>query len=274
MVEVSRLLSEAPIFGLVACLVAVFSRDRAREGALPEPEPKPEPKSEPSGAAPGEPRPPEEAAAPAAPAAPAGPCPGPRSLATPEAAVQALSTLVPFVVGLVRRCRVPERDVPDVTQDVFTGLLRWFAGRPAADLAAPEAHLRGYVRVVTMHRAIGYRRRAARRGEQLGWEPGRTGRGDHTPDTALGEAPCPEELMLEIEASWERTAETDLNRLSTATDAASWRAFYGHVVLGVPVMAIAEAEGVSPGEIYHRLRVARRDLRASILRSRAASRNR
>ena len=262
MVEVSRLLSEAPIFGLVACLVAVFSRDRAGEGAVPEPEP------EPDGAAPEEPRPPEEGAA------PAGPCLGPRSLAAPEAAVQALFTLVPFVVALVRRCGVPERDVPDVTQDVFTGLLRWCACRPAAELAAPGVHLRGYVRVVTVHRAIGYRRRAARRGEQLGWEPGRSGRGDQSPDTALGEAPCPEDLMLELEASRERTAETDLDRLSAATDAASWRAFYGYVVLGVPVKAIAQAEGVSAGEIYHRLRVARRDLRASILRYRAATRSR
>ena len=273
MVEVSRLLSEVPIFGLVACLVAVFSRDPAREGVVPapEPEPKPKPQPQPDGAAAEEPRPPEEGAA------PSGPCPpgpGPRSLAAPDAAVQALFTLVPFVVGLVRRCGVPERDVPDVTQDVFTGLLRWCACRPAAELAAPEAHLRGYVRVVTVHRAIGYRRRAARRGEKLGWEPGRSEHGDQAPDTALGEAPCPEDLMLELEASWERTAETDLDRLSTATDAASWRAFYGHVVLGVPVKAIAEAEGVSPGAIYNRLRVARRDLRASILRYRSASRSR
>ncbi len=188
--------------------------------------------------------------------------------------MQALFMLVPFVVGLVRRCRVPERDVPDVTQDVFTSLLRWCAGRPPADLAAPEAHLRGYVRVVTLHRAIGYRRRAARRGEQLGWEPGRIGGGDHAPDAALGEAPCPEDLLLELEASWERAAETDLDRLSAATDEASWRAFYGHVVLGVPVKAIAEAEGVSPAAIYNRLRLARRDLRAAILRYRATSRNR
>ncbi len=266
MVEVSRLLSEVPIFGLIACLVAVFSRDRAREGVVSEPEPEPEP----DGAA-EEPRPPEEGTAPSG---SCPPCPGPRSLAAPDAAVQALFTLVPFVVSLVRRCGVPERDVPDVTQEVFTALLRWCASRPPADLAAPEAHLRAYVRVVTVHRAIGYRRRVARRGEQLGWEPGRSGRGDHTPDTALGEAPCPEDLMLELEASLERTAETDLDRLAAATDAASWRAFYGHVVLGVPVKAIAEAEGVSAATIYNRLRVARRDLRASILRYRAASRSR
>ncbi len=262
MVEVSRLLSEVPIFGLVACLAAVFSRDRTGEGASREPEP------EPGGAAPEEPRPPDEGAA------PAGPHPGPRSLAAPDAAVRALFALVPFVVALVRRCGVPERDVPDVTQEVLIGVLPWWACRPAAELAAPGGHLRGYVRVVAVHRAIGYRRRVARRGEQLGWEPERCGCGDSSPDAAPGEAPCPEDLMLELEAGRERTAETDLDRLSTATDAASWRAFYGHEVLGVPVRAIAEAERVSAAAIYTRLRVARRDLRAAILRYRAAARTR
>ena len=262
MVEVSRLLSEAPIFGLVVCLAAVFSRDRAGECVVSEPEP------EPDGEASEEPRPPDEGAA------CAGPGSGPRSLAVPDAAVRALFTLVPFVMGLVRRCGVPERDVPDVTQEVLIGVLPWCACRPAGELAAPAEHLRGYVRVVTVHRAIGYRRLAARRGEQLGWEPGRSGCDDGSPETAPGEASCPEDLMLELEAAWERTSETDLDRLGAATDAASWRAFYGHEVLGVPVKAIAEAERVSAAAIYNRLRLARRDLRASILRCRAAARTR
>ncbi len=207
-------------------------------------------------------------------AARAGARPGPRSLAAPAAAVQALLTLVPFVVSLVRRCGIPERDVPDITQEVVIALLPWCACRPAAELAAPGNHLRGYVRVVTVHRAIWHRRRAAHRGEQLGGEPGFSARGDQGPETAPGEALCPEGRVLELEASRERTAETDLDRLSAATDAASWRAFYGHVVLGVPVKAIAEAEQVSPAAIYNRLRIARRDLRASILRYRAAARTR
>ncbi len=262
MVEVSRLLSEVPIFGLVACLAAVFSSDRAGEGAVPEPEP------EPGGAAPEEPRPPDEGAA------CAGPPLGPRSLAAPEVVVRSLFTLVPFVVALVRRGGVPERDVPDITQEVLIGVLPWWACCPAAELAAPGGRLRGYLRVVAVHRAIGYRRRVARRGEQLGGEPGGGGCGDPSAEAALGEAPCPESLMLELEAGRERAAETDLDRLSTATDAASWRAFYEHVVLGVPVRVIAEAEGVSAATIYTRLRVARRDLRAAILRYRAAARTR
>ena len=264
MVEVSRLVSEIPIFGLVACLAAVFSRDPAGKGATPEPKPEPEP----VGAAPEEPGPPDEGAA------PAGPRPGPRSLAAPEAAVRALRTLVPLVVALVRRCGVPERDVPDITQEVLIGVLPWCACRPAAELAAPGEHLRGYVRVVTVHRVIGYRRRVARRGEHLGFEPERCGCGDPSPKATPGEAPCPEDLVLELEAGQERTAELDLDRLSASTGAASWRAFYGHVVLGVPVKAIAEAEGVSAATIYTRLRLARRDLRASILRYRATARAR
>ncbi len=60
--------------------------------------------------------------------------------------------------------------------------------------------------------------------------------------------------MLELEDSREHTAELDLDRLSASTDAASWRAFYGYVVLGVPVKAIAEAEGVSAATVYNRLR--------------------
>ena len=262
MVEVSRLLSEAPIFGLLVCFAAVFSRDRAGEGVGPEPGP------EPDGEASGVARPPGEGAA------CAGPGSGPRSLAVPDAAVRALFTLVPFVMALVRRCGVPERDVPDVTQEVLIGVLPWWACRPAAELAAPGVHLRGYVRVVAVHRAIGYRRRVARRGEHLGWEPERCGCGDPSPGATPGAAPCPEDLVIELEAGRERTAELDLDRLSASTGAASWRAFYGHVVLGVPVKAIAEAEGVSAATIYTRLRVARRDLRASILRYRATARAR
>ncbi len=197
-----------------------------------------------------------------------------RSLAAPEAAVRALLTLVPFVVAVVRRCGVPERDAPDITQEVLIGVLPWWACRPPAELAAPGGHLRGYLRVVAVHRAIGYRRRLARRGEHLGWEPGRCGCGDPSAEATPGEAPCPEDLVLELEAGQERTAETDLDRLSAATSAACWHAFHEHVVLGVPVKAIAEAERVSAATIYTRLRVARRDLRAAILRYRATSRTR
>ena len=261
MVEVSRLLSEAPIFGLVVCLAAVFSRDRDGEGVVPEPEP--------DGAAPVEPGPSEEEGA-----TRASVRPGPQLLAAPASAVRALLTLVPFVMSLVRRCGIPERDVPDLTQEVVIALLPWCSCRSAGELAAPAVHLRGYVRVVTLHRAIRHRRRVAHRGEQLGWEPGHSGPGGQGAETAPGEAPSPEAWMLDLEDSREHTAELDLDRLSAATDAASWRAFYGHEVLGVPVRAIAEAEGVSAATIYTRLRVARRDLRASILRYRAARRNR
>ncbi len=82
--------------------------------------------------------------------------------------------------------------------------------------------------------------------------------------------PSPEERLSQAET--QADTEVDFAALSRSTKPARWRAFYAHVVLGVPVARIAAAERTPAPTIYTRIRQAREDLRAAITRQRAARR--
>ena len=86
--------------------------------------------------------------------------------------------------------------------------------------------------------------------------------------------PSPEDRLIEAEAQSETATEVDLAALSRATKPARWRAFYAHVVQGVPVARIAATERAHAPTIYTRIRRAREELRAAIARQRAARRRR
>ena len=80
------------------------------------------------------------------------------------------------------------------------------------------------------------------------------------------------EAELELLGDTLLLGEAQLPGLCTATAPAFWRVFYAYSVLGFPVAIIAAHEGAPIPTVYNRLRLARRDLRAAILRRRAAAR--
>ena len=68
--------------------------------------------------------------------------------------------------------------------------------------------------------------------------------------------------------------EAALVALSEATPPARWRAFYAYAVEELPVERIAASEHAPRATIYTRIRLAREDLRAALVRLRAARRRR
>jgi DNA-directed RNA polymerase specialized sigma24 family protein len=175
--------------------------------------------------------------------------------------------LLPLVKEALRHAKVPDTEVADVVQEVLIRLLPWWSQRAPAEGAALDPMGRQYIWVVARNtaRQLFRRRRVGRLGR--GGEPREDG-GSASPD----EATCPsvEEQLLEEEAAAERAREVDLERLRGATTPERWRAFRAYAVDGVPVAVIARAEQTVPATIYTRLALARRDLRAAILRRRAA----
>lgn len=117
MIEVSRVLSEVPLFGLAVCLISFFPRDPGGEGPAP-------PEEDPPASAPVGPDPPE------GPSSDPEPCRGPVSLAVPAVVARALMALLPFVIRVLRRCGVLEKDAPDVAQEVLVHVLPWWAPAP------------------------------------------------------------------------------------------------------------------------------------------------
>ena len=188
-----------------------------------------------------------------------------------EGAARVLVLLRPSVERVLRRSGVPERDVADVLQNVWMAVLPWWTARLALSGAAAGG-LPGYVAVVARRLAMKHHRGRGRRAEVF------EGGGplwfdlEEREIAGVPAPPSPEERLSEAEAQAE--SEVDLAALSRATKPARWRAFYAHVVLGVPVARIAAAERAPAPTIYTRIRQAREDLRAAIARQRAARRRR
>lgn len=190
----------------------------------------------------------------------------PRSLAADPEAARGLMAFRPFVIGVLRECRVPDKDVPDIAQEVLTQLLPWWTGRGTTEPETPVDSGRTYVYVATVRTACRHRRKEARHGEVLGWEPELGEEGGALEQGAAKCARSPEELWLDLEAATARAEMTDLDWLGNTTEPARWRAFYAHAVIGASVAQIAEAEQVAVPTIYHRISLARQDMRAAILR--------
>ena len=194
-----------------------------------------------------------------------------------EARVRALLKLGPLVERVLRRANVASADVPDLSQNILIDLLTWWPTHERAPIVA----IRAYVAVVARRAAYRYHRRNRRRRERTATHDTPAGAShdhhahhDH-PDREEPRDPAdpsPEEAALEAEARAELAAEVNLDVLSAATAPACWRAFYGYLVLNVPVETIAEAEHVPAATIYNRLRLARQTLRDSVRRRRARQR--
>ena len=189
-----------------------------------------------------------------------------------EGAARVLVLLRPSVEQVLRRSGVPERDVADVLQNVWMAVLPWWTARLVALSGAAAGGLPGYVAVVARRLAMKHHRARGRRAEVF------EGGGplwfdlEEREIAGVPAPPSPEERLSEAEAQAE--SEVDLAALSRATKPARWRAFYAHVVLGVPVARIAAAERAPAPTIYSRIRRAREDLRGAIARQRAARRRR
>ena len=223
-------------------------------GRRRKPPSEPPPGEPPSGSPPA---PPSGSPPPDAPDAPPG------EDASPQVDRAAALALMPFFGAVLRAvlgCGVPEGDAADVAQAVMLyALPRW------SRLPIPADALEGQRRHAYLMRiAIGFASRYHLTAESRARFAARLAR------AALPElAPSPEDIALDSETITERAADAALSDLRAATSPDMWRAFYAHVVDGLPVWTIARLEGVPRATIYNRLRIARRDLRAAIERKRA-----
>jgi DNA-directed RNA polymerase specialized sigma24 family protein len=209
---------------------------------------------------------PPEGAPPAPPVPPEGAPPAPPPGALPsidrDTALDAMR-FYPAILGWMRRCGVPPREAPDVAIDVVIRALKRWAAFVAPDEQHAAAARRMWLFVIAYREAAAWCKSDAAR-----LEP-------HDPRemAALAEKgeqhASPEETMIDQEEQSERAAEVELGALCPETSSENWRAFVAHEVEGVPVAVIADLEGVPIATIYTRLRFARRDLRAAILRLRA-----
>jgi DNA-directed RNA polymerase specialized sigma24 family protein len=268
MIEVIRLRSAVPILDLGHCVLFHFSGDRAAKRAPPEACSAAPPAVLQGSPPPGSPPPFDPPDAPDAPGAPP-PARGRRaaSLALSPAAARALVALLPLVKEALRRARVQDEEVADVMQEVLIRLLPWWAQRSALEGVPLSPRSRQYVWVVARNTA-----RQLFRWRRVG-QLGRGGAlGENGGCASQDEETCPsvEEQLLEEEAAVELAREVDPELLRGATTPERWRAFRAHAVDGVPVAEIARPEQTVPATIYTRLALARRDLRAAILRRRAA----
>ena len=173
-----------------------------------------------------------------------------------------LMRLYAVVLDVLVRCAVSEADAPDVAQAVIL-----YAAPRWARLSIPPDELAGrrrraYLVKVALSFASNYHATEQKREYAL-----RVAFAD-VPDVV----PSPEDLVLDREADAERAADVVLDELRAATKPELWTAFYAHVVEGLPVATIAKLEGVPSRTVYNRLRIARRDLRAAIVRKRAQRR--
>jgi len=195
-----------------------------------------------------------------------------RSLRLSAEQVRSLLALRSFIERIVCRARPRPCDVSDLVQLVWIEVI--------ADAKKREAHANhrreiddlANVSLIARRVASRYRGKMARRREVMGVE------WREVVDLATMHfemrptAPTPQGTLLDNERERVLVAELDFNILSAATKPPFWRAFYGHVVLNVPVVDIAAAERVPMPTIYNRIRLARLDLRAAIRHVRAANR--
>ncbi len=277
MIEPTRFSFFAEVFGLVSVFFASVLAGRVRRSPRPawrpalrpeggrrapllaagrrrKPPSEPPPGEPPRGAPPA---PPSGSPPPDAPQAPPGEGAPPQ---VDQRSALSLMRLFGVVLRAVMSCGVPEDDAADVAQAVILyALPRW------ASLPIPADGLEGQRRRAYLVRiAIGFAAQYHATTER---------RTRHAARIELADIPAPvpspEDIALDLEAAAERAAEVAIADLRAATSPDLWRAFYAHVVEGLPVGTIARLESVSRATIYNRLRLARRDLRAAIERKRA-----
>mgnify|MGYP000849802601 CR=1 FL=1 len=194
---------------------------------------------------------------------------GARSLAVPLASARALEQYRPSVERAVRRWGVPSRDAPDVAQKLLIDLLPKWGGKQGRVPDKP----REYVLAAARRAAKQYLRHERGRPELL-VPPGAA---SQLPARALSEeseVKTAEEVLVSAAEREELAGEIAANQLDAVTTPERWRVFHAYVVIGQPAKEIANIEQAPIGTIYNRIRLARRDLRAAILRLRAANRRR
>ncbi|MFO0603571.1 MAG: sigma-70 family RNA polymerase sigma factor [Polyangiales bacterium] len=148
-----------------------------------------------------------------------------------------------FVWNVVRRLGVAERDLPDVVHDVFVVVYRRFSTYD------PSRPLRPWLFGIAFRAQASHRRRLRE-----------AGRADREPDTLQGDAPAPDERMIERERR--ALVHTILQGLSPEHRAV----LVGHELEGLPMAALSEALDVPVKTLYSRLRAAREEFVAAMRR--------
>ena len=258
MVEPTRVSSLAEIFGLFFALFAfVFSgtgnKPPSDPPQVPPRAPLPStlpPPGKPPQVPPGEPprTPPDE------PAAAPGEPPDLRSFV-------ALASHFPLLLGWLGVLRVPRDDRQDVAQEILITALRYWPNLVIVPGVSEAIGRRRWLFGVAVNRAGAYRRHRAQRLARITDDMA-----EPSIERRLAAAqPNAEELLL----LRDETAEVDLDALRAATTPERWTTFYAAEVEGLPLKTIAAAHGVTLGTIATRIRLAKEDLRAAILRARA-----
>lgn len=177
----------------------------------------------------------------------------PPTLRGAEETARKLFSYWPFLLVVLRRGGVPDRDVADVAQQVLLAVLFRAVRAPPGGSRRPVGVWRAYLRAAAARAAGRYCRREAERAERLGWAPGLDAGGEPSPS--------PEDVLLAREV-------VEKLEPASATTPERWRALHAFVVTGIPVPVIAQAEQVPAGTVRTRILLARRDLRAALRRRR------
>lgn len=162
--------------------------------------------------------------------------------------------LAPFLVRMLLRFGVPDRDVEDVAQEVLITSHRKWSSFDAPLEGSQRSARRSWVLAIAWRTAGSYHRNALR-GPVLLENPDDTSLdpGDHdTPDT---------ERQIDL-----RRMGVILTELECATTTARWSIFVAYEIEGLDLPQIAKREGLPSGTVSNRLRLARRDLRAALVR--------
>ena len=169
--------------------------------------------------------------------------------------VAAFGSLRPWALTMARRLGAREAEAEDATQEA---LLR--AARDLDTFLAPldvprETALRRWIVGILAHVLSEHRAKDLRRPRPV-----------RVANEALGGADP--RGALEARAELRHL----LQRFPGATSPERWRAWLAFEVDGVPVVEIARQEGAPEGTIYNRVRLARQDLAAMLVRQDAAAR--
>jgi RNA polymerase sigma-70 factor, ECF subfamily len=153
-----------------------------------------------------------------------------------------------YVARSLRRLGVPDRDLEDLTHDVFLVAYRHFADYD------PARPLKPWLFGISVRVAIAYRRRAHHRRELI--RP--------VPDLADERAPADEQLV-------ERQARELVLRALESIDADRRPVFIMHDLDGYSMPEIVETLGIPLNTGYSRLRLARQDFAVAVERLRRGS---
>lgn len=176
--------------------------------------------------------------------------------------VVALASHFPQLLRWLRTLNIPERDRQDVGQEVLIGAFHRWASIVAPPGVSEATARRNWLFGVAVNKASEYRRHRGPKADRL------TDPLEHAIRIPSG-APTAEELLLRREEAAEIAEEVDLERLRAAVAPEAWSAFVAYEVEGLSMKAIAAAHGVPVGTIATRIRTAKADIRAAILRARA-----